>query len=84
MTTRAMVTTVNSVSAIIAITVAMTTPAIKDVTGGLVIDGGVVVATEGGGVVVAIEGSGEQGTVGISNIILVLIRFFMMYMYLLL
>ena len=81
MTTRATVTTVNSVSAISAITVAMTTPAIKDVTGGLVIDGEVGVVADCG-VVVAIEGSGEQGTVGISNVILVLIRFFMMYMYL--
>ena len=56
MTTRAMVTTVNSVSAIIAITVAMTTPATKDVTSAL------------GGVVVATEDSGKQETVTADNI----------------
>ena len=66
MTTRAMVTTVNSVSAIIAITVAMTTPATKDVTSAL---GGV------GGVVVATEGSGKQETVTADNINNVLLDF---------
>ena len=63
MTTRAMVTTVNSVSAIIAITVAMTTPATKDVTSAL------------GGVVVATEDSGKQETVTADNINNVLLDF---------